>query len=189
MTEILESLSPEPLYGKSQWRKTLNLAGKLSGLIKNYLIDYHSNDFAAEVERIADHHGLEFINGETFSSSSASNQPANLQHAIELLPAALDECKGLSARISWACLQSKTWKTLAWSSNIFVSRNRYTQLDLWLPGCFDRVNGNPDRNPAQYRDWGIGISAYYHSSMPQASRSNGTELISRDTSTGRCSYR
>ena len=92
MTEILESLCPEPLYGKSQWRKTLNLASKLSGLIKNYLIDYRAPNFAEEVERIADHHGLEFTNQGTFSEAGLSNQPANLQRAIELLPDALDQC-------------------------------------------------------------------------------------------------
>jgi DNA helicase-2/ATP-dependent DNA helicase PcrA len=92
MKEILESLSPEPLYGKSQWRKTLNLAEKLSRLIKNYMVDYRADDFVTVVERLADHHGLEFVNFTSYSDAGTSNQPANLQHAIELLPEALDQC-------------------------------------------------------------------------------------------------
>src|SRR6185436_14290051 len=63
MKKIFEALCPMPLYGKGEWRKKLNLAEKLSGLVKNYLVDYKAKNFAEEMERLADHHALDF-NGE-----------------------------------------------------------------------------------------------------------------------------
>lgn len=89
MQQIFESLSPEPAFNKSQWRKTLNLAEKLANLTKHYLIDYKRFDFRDEMERIADHHGMEF---QTTATGAVPQFPV-LSEAVDLIPAALNECK------------------------------------------------------------------------------------------------
>jgi superfamily I DNA/RNA helicase len=79
MTGILEALEPAPLYGKADWRKMLNLAERLAGFVKNYLINYSASNFREEILRIADHHGLDLNNC--------------FDQAAGLVPKALDECK------------------------------------------------------------------------------------------------
>ena len=83
MQNIFEGLCPAPIFGKGQWRMKLNLAEKLAGFVKNYLIDYHAANFHDEMERLADHHSLDF-NGE-------------FNEAVLIVPAALDKCKQLVA--------------------------------------------------------------------------------------------
>jgi len=82
MKSIFEGLCPAPIFGKGQWRRKLNLAEKLSDLVKNYLIDYRASNFRDEMERLADHHGLEF-NGD-------------FNEALAMVPEALDKCKQLA---------------------------------------------------------------------------------------------
>ncbi len=95
MRAILEKLSPEPQFGKSEWRRTLNLAAKLAGFVKNYLIDYRAPGFAEEMERLADHHGLDFksVSHGAYVRSSMDKPLANIYDAIDLVPRALDRCK------------------------------------------------------------------------------------------------
>lgn len=79
MTDIFEQLEPAPVLGKAEWRRKLNLAEKLANYCKDYLVDYQAADFVTQIEKIADHHGVD-MNG-------------SFQHAVDLIPAALDECK------------------------------------------------------------------------------------------------
>lgn len=74
VTDILEALSPEPLYNKGDWRRMLNLAAKLVGYAKNYLLDADAGNFRDELERVADHHGVD-MNG-SFQQSAALVRPA-----------------------------------------------------------------------------------------------------------------
>ena len=83
MRDIFERLSPPPAFGRSEWRKVLNLAEKLTSYVKNYLVDYTADNFRDEIERIADHHGLD-VNGE-------------FDKALALVAPALDECKKMVA--------------------------------------------------------------------------------------------
>jgi superfamily I DNA/RNA helicase len=83
MEEILVGLNPAPVQTSSEqmaeWRRTLNLAEKLCGLVKNYNVDYAAEGFQAELEKLADHHGID-LNGV-------------YPKAFTLLVPALDECK------------------------------------------------------------------------------------------------
>ncbi len=100
MREIFEKLSPEPQFNKSEWRRTLNLAAKLAGFVKNYLIDYRASGFDEEMERLADHHGLDFKVGGGGSYYRTNDKPlVDLNTAIELVPRALDICKRNAAAI------------------------------------------------------------------------------------------
>lgn len=92
MTEILEHLSPEPLYAKSQWRKNLNLTNKIVNLIKNYLMDYTDPDFPNEIEDLLDYHGVEFHNGVVYSQSGSANTVGSLPDALNLIPEAMNMC-------------------------------------------------------------------------------------------------
>lgn len=83
MQDIFESLCPMPPFGKAAWRRKLNLAEKLSSFVKNYLLDYRAAGFREEMERLADHHGLE-MNG-------------HFNDACDLVAPALDECKKLAS--------------------------------------------------------------------------------------------
>ena len=83
MKSVFEGLCPPPLFGKGPWRMKLNLAEKLSTMVKNYLIDYRASTFRDEMERLADHHGLDF-NGD-------------LDEALALVPAAMDKCKQMAS--------------------------------------------------------------------------------------------
>lgn len=79
MTRIFESQNPAPFTGsRSEWRKMLNLAERLSGYVKNYGVKYKDADFRAQMEKIVDHHGME-INEQFYT-------------ALSLVPPALDEC-------------------------------------------------------------------------------------------------
>ena len=92
MRDIFEKLSPEPQFNKAEWRRTLNLAARLAGFVKNYLIDYKAPNLYSEMERLADHHGLDFKTSSY--RASAYNKPlADLNAAVELLPRALDMCR------------------------------------------------------------------------------------------------
>lgn len=95
MRDIFEKLSPEPQFNKSEWRRTLNLAAKLAGFVKNYLIDYRAPGFSAEMERLADHHGLDFksVSHGAFVRGPHDKPLANIYDAIDLVPRALDACK------------------------------------------------------------------------------------------------
>jgi hypothetical protein len=94
MRDIFEKLSPEPQFNKSEWRRTLNLAAKLAGFVKNYLVDYHAPRFYAEMERLADHHGLDFKTGGGGSYRRTGDKPlADLGEAVDLVPRALDLCR------------------------------------------------------------------------------------------------
>jgi DNA helicase-2/ATP-dependent DNA helicase PcrA len=75
MTAIFERLSPAPLYNKGPWRRALNLAEKLAGFAKNYLLDFTQPNFADELERVADHHGIDMENGD-FRDAAALVAPA-----------------------------------------------------------------------------------------------------------------
>lgn len=95
MRTIFEKLSPEPSFNKAEWRRTLNLAAKLAGFVKNYLIDYRAPGFAAEMERLADHHGLDFksVSHGAYVRSANDRPLPNIYEAIDLVPRALDLCK------------------------------------------------------------------------------------------------
>lgn len=92
MRDIFEKISPEPQYNKAEWRRTLNLAARLAGFVKNYLIDYRTSGLYDEMERIADHHGLDFKTS-SYRASQFDKPLADLRTAVELLPRALDMCK------------------------------------------------------------------------------------------------
>ncbi len=80
MTKILEKLCPPPEFGGlGDWRRALNLAERLADFAKNYLLDYKAENFRDEIERVADHHGLD-MNGV-------------FERAFPLVAPALDECK------------------------------------------------------------------------------------------------
>lgn len=74
MQEILELLSPEPTFDKGRWRRTLNMAARLCGYTKNYLLDFRGNMFTDELETICDHHGVE--TGGVFSEALPLVVPA-----------------------------------------------------------------------------------------------------------------
>jgi len=82
MKGILEKLSPAPVFGKADWRRTLNLAEKLCEYVKGYLLDYEAVDFKTTIEAIADRQGLE-MNG-------------LFNKAFALIKPALDECKRMA---------------------------------------------------------------------------------------------
>ena len=92
MRDIFEKLSPEPAFGKAEWRRTLNLAARLAGFVKNYLIDYRVASLYSEMERLADHHGLDFKTSE-YRASAFAKPLADLREAVNLLPQALDLCR------------------------------------------------------------------------------------------------
>lgn len=78
MRHIFETLCPMPLMNKADWRRMLNLAEKLAGYAKNYLINRDAPNFVEEMERVADHHGVD-MNG-------------SFKNAVALVPPALEEC-------------------------------------------------------------------------------------------------
>jgi superfamily I DNA/RNA helicase len=92
MRDIFERLSPEPQFDKAGWRRTLNLAARLAAYVKNYLIDYTDSNLYSKMERIADHHGIDFKTSE-YRMSKYDKPLADLNAAVELLPRALDMCK------------------------------------------------------------------------------------------------
>ena len=99
MEEILEKFMPKPLYGReeiSQWRKTLNLAQRLCAFTKNYLLDFEASDYRSHINRLVDHHSLEYWSPSqkvTFRSPYAPEQsvPGNLDEAFSVLKPALLE--------------------------------------------------------------------------------------------------
>lgn len=93
MRDIFEKLSPEPQFNKAEWRRTLNLAARLAGFVKNYLVDYKAPNLYSEMERLADHHGLDFKTSEYRSYSKFDKPLADLNAAVELLPRAMDICR------------------------------------------------------------------------------------------------
>jgi superfamily I DNA/RNA helicase len=92
MRDIFERLSPEPQFDKAGWRRRLNLAARLAAYVKNYLIDYTDSNLYSKMERIADHHGIDFKTSE-YRMSKYDKPLADLNAAVELLPRALDMCK------------------------------------------------------------------------------------------------
>ena len=97
MRAIFERISPEPALNKAEWRRTLNLAARLAAFVKNYLIDYKSPGLYSEMERIADHHGLDFKTDAQRSYSRFDKPLADLRQAVDLLPRALDMCRSMTA--------------------------------------------------------------------------------------------
>src|SRR5438105_8372117 len=81
MTGIFEAMCPMPPFGKAEWRRKLNLAAKLAGYVKNYLIDYDAPGFREDMERLADHHDLEM--------------DSKFNDACDLVPEALNKCKAM----------------------------------------------------------------------------------------------
>lgn len=87
MTGILEVLSPEPLLNKGEWRRTLNMAEKLCGYTKNYMLDFRAETFQEELEAICDHHKVE-MNG-VFLKALPLVVPA-LEECIRQAPVSVD---------------------------------------------------------------------------------------------------
>jgi DNA helicase-2/ATP-dependent DNA helicase PcrA len=79
MEEILQGLHPKPLQDVAEWWRMINLANKLCGLVKNYNLDYNTDNFKEELEKVADHHGVD-LNG-VYPKS------------YPLITPALDKCK------------------------------------------------------------------------------------------------
>jgi DNA helicase II / ATP-dependent DNA helicase PcrA len=99
MSEILEKISPKPFGSSetlSQWRKTLNLAKRLCAFTKNYLLDFEASEYRSHIERLADHHGLEYFTAEQNKSQKnafvKSEKSGDMDEAFSFLKPALLEC-------------------------------------------------------------------------------------------------
>lgn len=87
VTGILEYLCPVPSTGRAEWRRMLNTAEKLAGHAKNYLLNHEAQNFRDELERIADHHGIE-LNGH-FGQACDLVKPT-LKEDIRRAPVSID---------------------------------------------------------------------------------------------------
>lgn len=83
MTRIFEAISPAPLLGKAEWRRMINTAERLSSFVKNGLIDHLRNDVVAQIEKLADHHGMDI--------------DVNFYKALEMVPQGLEDAKKMAS--------------------------------------------------------------------------------------------